>query len=149
MGFAVGSSGTILKTTNSGSTWTTLPSRTINNLYTVNFADTTIGFAVGENGTILNTNNSGGFPVGLNDFSLKGNRLKIFPSPANSKINVALESSSTICQLFLLNMSGQTLIISKITGPSATIDISTLPSGVYLVKVIGDKDVHVGKFVKQ
>ena len=149
MGFAVGSSGTILKTTNSGTTWTILPSRTTNNLYSVNFADTTTGYAVGDIGTILKTTNSGGFPVGLYDFSRKENRLKLFPSPTTSKITVETELSSTSSQLFISNLSGQTLIISKITKHSATIDVSTLPSGVYVVKIVGEKGVQVGKFVKQ
>jgi Secretion system C-terminal sorting domain/Photosynthesis system II assembly factor YCF48 len=149
MGFAVGSSGTILKTTNSGVTWTTLPSRTINNLYAVNFADTTTGYTVGDTGTILNTTNSGGFPVGLNDFSIKTNSLKIYPIPTSSQIIVETKSVSTKSQLSILNLNGQTLITYQITEPSIQIDITSLPSRVYFVRLTNDRTVKVGKIIKQ
>jgi hypothetical protein len=47
-----------------------------------------------------------------------------------------------------MNLSGQQLITRQITEPKTQIDISTLPSGVYIVKVIGEKGVQVGKFLK-
>jgi len=48
-----------------------------------------------------------------------------------------------------LNLQGQELINSQITEQKTTVDISTLPSGVYLLKVTGEQGVKIGKFVKQ
>jgi photosystem II stability/assembly factor-like uncharacterized protein/sugar lactone lactonase YvrE len=54
-GYAVGDSGTILKTTNSGGAWGTRNSGTSNRLYSVDFPAADTGYAVGGSGTILKT----------------------------------------------------------------------------------------------
>ncbi len=36
----------------------------------------------------------------------------------------------------------------EITEPTTTIDVSTLPNGIYLVKLVGEKEVKTGKFIK-
>ena len=56
---SVGYSGTILKTSDGGSTWSIQNSGTTNNLTSVHFIDAQTGWAVGWNGTILKTNNGG------------------------------------------------------------------------------------------
>jgi hypothetical protein len=48
-----------------------------------------------------------------------------------------------------MNLNGQELISRLITEPKTIIDISTLPSGIYFVRVTGEKTVEVGKFIKQ
>lgn len=59
VGFSCGSNGVILKTTNSGDTWTLSDSSISNILYKIDFSDDLNGIAVGEKGTILLTNNGG------------------------------------------------------------------------------------------
>jgi len=58
-GYAVGGSGTILKTTDGGTYWTTQSSGTTNDLRSVYFIDANIGYTVGSDGTILKTINGG------------------------------------------------------------------------------------------
>lgn len=58
-GFAVGFSGTILKTTNGGQSWNTQTSGTTQNLMSVYFLDANTGFASGSSGTILKTIDGG------------------------------------------------------------------------------------------
>jgi photosystem II stability/assembly factor-like uncharacterized protein len=60
VGFVVGDTGTILKTTDAGMTWSPLTSGTSNALYDVYFFDATQGVAVGEQGLILRTTDGGG-----------------------------------------------------------------------------------------
>jgi hypothetical protein len=55
----VGSSGTILRTTDGGFTWTQQPSGTQAYLNAVSFTDASNGTAVGNNGTILRTTDGG------------------------------------------------------------------------------------------
>ncbi|MEO0071371.1 MAG: YCF48-related protein [candidate division WOR-3 bacterium] len=57
IGYVVGDVGTILKTTNSGSTWIACASGTSNHLHSVDFPTRDTGYAVGENGVILKTTN--------------------------------------------------------------------------------------------
>ena len=53
------SNGTILKTIDGGTTWTTLSSGTTNDLNSVYFTDANTGYAVGDTGTILKTIDGG------------------------------------------------------------------------------------------
>jgi len=55
IGYAVGNFGQIVKTTDSGVSWTKLNSGTNKDLYAVSFPTEDIGNAVGENGVILRT----------------------------------------------------------------------------------------------
>ncbi|MCS7029696.1 MAG: YCF48-related protein, partial [Bacteroidia bacterium] len=59
IGWAVGLGGTILKTTNGGTTWTPQTSGTTQLLYSVHFVNAAIGWAVGNSGTILKTTDGG------------------------------------------------------------------------------------------
>lgn len=56
---AVGAWGCIIRTTDGGTNWTTIPSNTSDTLYEVQFVNKTIGYAAGGNGTILKTNDMG------------------------------------------------------------------------------------------
>ena len=59
VGYAVGDSGTIQKTTDAGLTWSALVSGTTKALYDVYFFDDTEGVTVGDNGLILRTTDGG------------------------------------------------------------------------------------------
>ena len=48
-----------------------------------------------------------------------------------------------------MNLNGQVVLTRQITGPKNQLDVSTLPSGVYFVRLTNEKTVKVGKFVKQ
>jgi photosystem II stability/assembly factor-like uncharacterized protein len=58
-GYAAGDSGTILKTSNAGTSWAALSSGTTNNLFSIQFPNVNTGYAVGNLGTILKTNDGG------------------------------------------------------------------------------------------
>jgi photosystem II stability/assembly factor-like uncharacterized protein len=59
VGYAVGSGGLVLKTTDAGNNWTTLTSGTIEALNAVVFASENIGWVAGENGVVLFTTDGG------------------------------------------------------------------------------------------
>lgn len=73
---AVGYNGYIIRTTDGGDTWNSIPSNTTNTLLKIIFVNDSIGYAVGENGTILKTNDIGqnwtniGITTNLNLLSL-------------------------------------------------------------------------------
>jgi photosystem II stability/assembly factor-like uncharacterized protein len=145
-GYAVGQAGIILRTIDGGSTWSVLTSGTTNELFSVFFTDPNTGYVVGKGGTILKTTNGGGYPEGYNDLSLESGNLKIFPNPTSTAITIETPSKGL---LSILNLNGQELLQQEITQPVTTIDVSTLPSGIYVVKVVGEKGVRVEKFIKQ
>ncbi len=59
VGYAVGAQGTILKTTDAGSTWNSLISGVSDKLNSVYFTDDTTGYVTGGNGLILKTTDAG------------------------------------------------------------------------------------------
>lgn len=58
-GYVVGLSGTILKTTNGGTTWSPLSSGTDYRLASVDFPDANHGYVAGQTGTLFKTSNAG------------------------------------------------------------------------------------------
>lgn len=59
LGYAVGDSGIVLKTTNGGTDWLIKSAGFKQRLYSVRFANSYYGWAVGDSGLILRTNNGG------------------------------------------------------------------------------------------
>jgi len=145
-GYAVGVYETILKTSDGGAGWTALSCRTNNWLSSVYFTDANTGYVAGTGGAILKTTNGGGYHAGIGDLSSKPGILKIYPNPTST--NATLETPDK-GHLTLHNISGQQLLQQEITGPATTLDVVTLPSGVYFVRVINETKVEVGKIVKQ
>lgn len=82
---------------------------------------------------------------GIQDIGFR-NEINIHPNPASTHITIETPIES---QLSILNLNGQELLKQTTTEPKTVIDISTLPNGIYFVRVTGDKAVGVGKFIKQ
>ena len=70
-------------------------------------------------------------------------------SPSFTQLTNHKNSNNTNKQLIILNLSGQELITRQITEPKTQIDISTLPGGIFFVKILGDKTVQAGKVIKE
>ncbi|HEY5610651.1 MAG TPA: IPT/TIG domain-containing protein, partial [Thermoanaerobaculia bacterium] len=83
VGYAVGGNGTILKTTNGGSSWSLQSSGTTNPLRAVHFRDANIGWAVGDAGIIVVTVNGGA--TWAPEASGTSNHLRgVFAAPSNT-----------------------------------------------------------------
>jgi hypothetical protein len=78
--------------------------------------------------------------------------VKIYPNPAYTTITIELPNISKPQKnttLTIYNINGQALLSRQITEPIINVDVSGLVSGVYIVKVMDERTVQVGKFVKQ
>jgi hypothetical protein len=148
-GYAVCDNGVIEKSIDGGNNWFLMTSGTTNMLMSVYFTDSDTGYSVGDNGTILKTNDGGGFFVGLNDLSPKSNQIKIYPDPASNQITIETSETAANSQLSIMNLNGEEVLTHSIIKPKTQIDISNLPSGIYFVRMTNDRNVEVGKFVKQ
>ena len=72
------------------------------------------------------------FTVGMD--GVRGQSLaKIYPNPASNVLSVSLPHNEAV-DVQLFNMTGQLLMTKSISGTS-TLDISSIPQGVYVVKV--------------
>jgi hypothetical protein len=73
--------------------------------------------------------------------------LLIFPNPVQNDLTVELRDHSG--QFTILDLNGLEMLKKEINGPKATLDVSTLPGGVYLVKFVGEQEVAVGMMIKR
>ncbi|MBC8465651.1 T9SS type A sorting domain-containing protein [bacterium] len=101
-------------------------------------------------GNAVGCNNPGEINEACDTLSIhdKSFRMEIAISPNPASTHITIESPSQ-GQVSIINLQGQELIRQKITEPKAMIDISTLPNGIYFVRVTGEKAVKIGKFIKQ
>jgi len=70
----------------------------------------------------------------------------IFPNPVSSQITISTLITGDLC---ILDLNGQQLLQQLLTKPKTIIDVSTLASGVYFIKLIHNKTIEVGKFIKE
>jgi hypothetical protein len=143
-GYAVGEHGTIIKTNDGGLHWEKQFSCTTADLEAICFLEADNGYVVGWHGAVLKTSNGG--VVGVNRGSAASESLRIYPNPADGIISINVSAKSRVT---IVNMEGQRIMERTINYPSGQIDISRLPSGVYFIKVTGEKKVKIGKIVKR
>jgi hypothetical protein len=84
--------------------------------------------------------------VGINE--LQQSKFKLYPNPATDKITVETSEVTQESYLAILNFEGEQLMTSQITQPKTEVDISSLPRGVYFVRLTNDRTVEIGKFIK-
>jgi hypothetical protein len=142
----MGGSGILLKTVDGGATWLIQDSIISCALNSVCFLNSDTGYTVGNCGTILKTTNGGGYPVGIEKQDQTTNALNIYPNPASITITIETLIPGIIT---ILNPSGQVILQKEIAKPTTTIDVRGWNSGVYVVKLIGEKGVQVGKMIRQ
>ncbi|HEY3371172.1 MAG TPA: alpha/beta hydrolase-fold protein [Prolixibacteraceae bacterium] len=87
--------------------------------------------------------------TGVEKIKTDQSTLKCYPNPSTGKITIEIIGQTNIQSLSVLDHNGQQIRTCKITQPGITLDISTLPNGVYFIKVTGEKGIQVKKFIKQ
>ena len=155
-GTAVGRNGTILRTTNGGTTWTSQTSGTTEQLEGVSFTDSDNGTAVGLNGKILRTTNGGVTFVEEEEideipteFLLSQN----YPNPFNpsTKIRYSVpQSSSVVIKVFdILGNEIETLVNEEKSVGTYELNwnAENLPSGVYFYRLQAGSFVETKKMV--
>ena len=85
--------------------------------------------------------------VGINE--IEHSRFSLYPNPATDKITVEITGETQESYLAIVNIEGQQLLTMQITQPKTQVDISSLPSDVYFVRLTNDKTVEVGKIIKE
>jgi hypothetical protein len=90
-----------------------------------------------------------GFSVGLSDNSKESGKLIVFPNPAGDHINIVYELSDCYtAQIF--DLSGRLIIQETMKGNEALLQIGTLESGTYILKLAIDNIPSVSSiFIKQ
>jgi hypothetical protein len=142
-GTVVGSTGTILRTTNGGTNWISQTSGTTQHLNDVIFIDANTGTAVGWPGIILRTTNGGVFVNQIGNeipdgFSLYQN----YPNPFNPKTKIKFQlsklSDANLIVYDILGREVATLVNKKLKAGTYEVEFegTTQPSGVYFYTLI-------------
>lgn len=149
IGYATGDEGTIINTTDGGATWNIQISGTHMALFSVFFTNESTGYIVGAGGTILKTINGGGISTGIIE-KQQMSGLKIYPNPATEKITIEQSEpgSNMNGTVSIFGTTGQELIKQQAQGSKAEIEISSLPAGIYFVRLRNSEKVVTRKFIK-
>ena len=143
-GYAVGDG--IFKTTNGGTDWWEQDGK-VGGGYSVYFPVSDTGYIVGGNGLILKTTTGGNY-VGVNDHHQTLNTLNIYPNPASDKVIIETPDIPNQRYLSVYNLSGQEILKQTIIETKTILDISNLDPGLYIIKVMDEQGVRVGKIIK-
>jgi Leucine-rich repeat (LRR) protein len=87
------------------------------------------------------------FSVLQNDTFVFDNYFTIYPNPVAEILNLKTKQETQIYTVTIYNTTGQQ--VQTITNPSNAIDVASLKTGNYLVKVVTDKGISRSKFVKE
>ena len=83
--------------------------------------------------------------VGLNELS--ATVATLYPNPAISSVTIELTDVNATAELSLVDLLGNVVYTSAISG-SATVDVSSFTSGVYIVRLNNNGEVSSTRFVK-
>ena len=92
--------------------------------------------------------------VGIEGLS-KDDVISIYPNPTNSKLYITqhpptpFKGGLTQAHATITDINGRILLTQPIITTESTIDVSTLPSGIYLLRYQDADKVWNGKFIKQ
>ena len=81
---------------------------------------------------------------GVNE--LRKSRQSICPNPTSTPITIETPTKDS---LIILTLNGKQLLQQTISEPSTAVDVCGLKSGVYFVKLVEEKGMQVGKFIKK
>ncbi|MCX6306500.1 MAG: T9SS type A sorting domain-containing protein [Bacteroidetes bacterium] len=90
---------------------------------------------------------SGSVGVGTNRLFHPGD-ISLYPNPSTGEITIAASGEKSAGFIAIVNLEGQEFLKHEIKGLPATIDVSSLPGGVYFLKLTGERSIRVKKFVK-
>lgn len=73
--------------------------------------------------------------------------ITLYPNPAQNELNIRVKNDISISSMSIYNALGQLVLTS--TNPTESIDVSSLKTGNYFVKVISDKGTSSSRFLKE
>ncbi len=75
------------------------------------------------------------------------NNFIIYPNPVKNSLNITNEQSIEVSSISIYNVLGQVLL--TITNPGDSIDVSSLKSGTYIIKIASFRGTTSNKFIKE
>jgi len=103
---------------------------------------------------VRNSFSTGLLPNGTSFFgidnqpAISSDALKIYPNPAKKEITIETALIPMQGMLYIVNLNSEVVLTRQITQSRTQIDIGNLASGVYFVRIVSNKTVEIGKFIK-
>ena len=72
-------------------------------------------------------------------------RLVIFPDPSQGMLSMETTAHGPFS---ITDLNGRELITGRVNGPRTQIDVSSLPSGIYFIRLTSNTAIVTGKFVR-
>lgn len=87
--------------------------------------------------------------VGINELEMYNSKIKVFPNPAGSVLNINFPENIDFRKTFIeiIDINGRIILKSKSLSVLNQLDISKLVSGIYLVKIQNDKAFITRKII--
>jgi hypothetical protein len=86
-------------------------------------------------------------PLGIKEN--QNEKLLVYPNPASDVITIEMPEIPVKSQLTIMDLNGREFMTFQITEPRMQFNISTLPQGVYFIRLTSEKNVKVGKIIKE
>ena len=83
----------------------------------------------------------------LSNDNFASTKVKLYPNPTSSILNV--EANGAIQNIAVYNVLGQEVMNKHTEGTSISLDVSSLNSGIYVIKTMIDGNVSSTKFIKE
>ncbi|MGD0710535.1 MAG: T9SS type A sorting domain-containing protein [Bacteroidales bacterium] len=83
---------------------------------------------------------------GINELPAQEGNITVYPNPVTNNLTIDVPEKATIN---ILNTQGQHIETLLINGNLTNVDVSNLPSGVYMMEVITEKGIEVKKLIKK
>ncbi len=88
-------------------------------------------------------------PAGVHDFSFD-QFFQLYPNPTNGEVLISYFGKwSSEMSMEIIDIAGRTVMAKQVNVYNYSIDLGTLPSGIYTIRFIGDGGVAMKKIVKQ
>ena len=144
LGFVITKSAYIFQTSNGGQSWDTAYTYQSGGLLgvKVKIVNDSVAYLGGKGGIYKLTN----LPTGI--FEKNINKLKIYPNPTTSVINIQLPTNQKAKQIALYDMQGRLVLQSNAVNQyPLQLNVAGLTPGIYAVKVICNASSYYAKVV--
>ena len=104
-----------------------------------------------KNNTVLDVEYYAGVYTDINTYALGGNKILLFPNPANDKITISIDKTDAInnSEVAIYDIQGRLLYNQSIVNANVEVNISAFAKGMYIVKVSNNNKITASKFVKE
>lgn len=77
------------------------------------------------------------------------NTILVYPNPTKNLLHLKINETVTLKSIYIYNLIGQIAMKIENAKNVSTLDVSSLKTGSYVIKIISDKGTASGKFIKE